>query len=244
MRHTLAALADLVFSSRCLICSMPTDGPAMAVCGPCRAPWQVQPTLVSGSPKIFAIRPYDRLAQQMILAVKEDARRAAEPVLAEAIAIAALPLLAEVSGPVLLVSVPSRAAARRRRGADVLWSITRQAADLLAGAEWPVSAQRLLRHQRTVSDQSTLDARGRQTNIAHSMCVRTTAFLRGRTPSLGIMGRTRIPPGPVIVLDDLVTTGATMKEAFRALHAGGFQVLGGASAASTALHTERRASWQ
>lgn len=223
-------LADLVLSGRCLVCSEPAQTPGEHVCRSCRLPWQQRPRQVLAGPRVFAVHPYDRVAQRVILAVKEEGRRALEPLLAEAMAIAALPLLAATHEPVLAVPVPSRASARRRRGADVLWSITLRSARLLTSAGWPVYPMRLLAHQRTVRDQSGLDAVERSRNMGGSMCVRrsTSMWEFSRTRPMEIEGAT------IMVMDDLVTTGATIREAIRVLSQVG-RVLGGACAASTAL---------
>jgi predicted amidophosphoribosyltransferase len=245
MRETLKALADLVLSSQCLMCAGAAEQLGEAVCGSCRSLRQVPAQDISRDPLVLAVRPYDRVSQHVILNVKEHDRRALEPVLAEAIAIAGLPLVQSTHAPVVLVPVPSRAAARRRRGADVIWSVTRRSARLLAAAGWPVSAERLLTHTRVIADQSGLTATERVMNIHGSMSMRIGktplwfgrfTLVEARPPS--IMGERK-----VIVVDDLVTTGATMREAIRALHEGSGRsgvVVGGVCAASTALRTNRR----
>jgi len=72
---------------------------------------------------------------------------------------------------------------------------------------------RALRHIRRVRDQSGLDAVARRRNLSGALAVRrrTVPELTGRE---------------VIVVDDIVTTGATTAEAARALEAAGARVIG------------------
>lgn len=236
VHQSLAALQDLIFSTRCLICADP--GPI--VCAICREPWQRPARAIPRSPAgvpVHVVRLYDRAARELILAVKEDGLHAAEPVLAEAIAIACLPLLAPRPDTAMtLVPIPSRPAARRARGRDVLWAITRRSAALLAESGWSVTAERLLTHTRRVADQSDLSARERIRNVEGSMTIRSRRSGIGSiAPTTG--GSPAIME--VIVVDDLITTGATMREAVRVLRSS-VTVVGGACAASTALQIDGR----
>lgn len=235
MGETWRALQDLVFSSRCLVCGEPATDFGLDICTPCRSAWQVPAVAVASRPDIFAVHPYDRVAQRIILAVKEHGRHALEPVLAQSIAIACLPLLVRSRAPVLLVPAPSRASARRRRGADVVWSVAQRSATLLAEAGWEVIPRRLLTHARKVDDQSGLGAYERERNIAGSMRLRSASI---SPTSLTTRWDRPIMEGEIIVVDDLVTTGATMREAIRVLGEVGI-VLGGAAAAGTNVRQRR-----
>jgi predicted amidophosphoribosyltransferase len=90
----------------------------------------------------------------------------------------------------------------------------------------PATAQRLLLPARAVADQAGLTSAQR------------AAYLRGALRAVGAPGL------PVVVVDDVVTTGATLVEAARALGAQGHQVLGAAVVAATSRHrrSPRRAS--
>ncbi|QLD12589.1 ComF family protein [Microbacterium oleivorans] len=107
-----------------------------------------------------------------------------------------------------LVPVPTSAAALRRRGYAV--------PELLAartGHAW----SRILRVRgRAVADQRGLGRRDRERNVAGTFAVR--ARPAGRA---------------VVLIDDVVTTGATLREASRVLDAAGARVLGAVAAADT-----------
>ncbi|MFG6445080.1 ComF family protein [Microbacterium sp. P07] len=105
-----------------------------------------------------------------------------------------------------LVPLPTSAASMRRRGYRVPELLARR-----AGVE-PLGA---LRSARVTSDQRRLDVDERRANVAGSLVAR------------GVAGRR------VIVVDDVVTTGATLGEAVRALRAGGAEVVGAATVAAT-----------
>jgi predicted amidophosphoribosyltransferase len=110
--------------------------------------------------------------------------------------------------PTWLVPVPSRPSARRTRGTDHMQVLSARAARELRAAG--IAAHRLaaLRHVRGPADQRGLSRAQRQANLA------------------GALRAERIPPGLVVVVDDVLTTGATAGEAVRAARAVGATVLG------------------
>lgn len=117
-------------------------------------------------------------------------------------------------GPVTLVPVPSSPVTVRERGEDVTWLLARTASRFLNRAGVDAHAQRALRQVRVVSDQSGLDAAARVRNLSGSLWAAPGG-------------------GDVIVVDDIATTGATLREAVRALEASGRRVLGAAVVAAT-----------
>lgn len=116
----------------------------------------------------------------------------------------------------LIVPVPTSRAAFRRRGYRVPDLLVRR-----AGA----SAHRLLVPARRTGDQRGLGREARARNVSASM----RAARRGR--------------GRVVIVDDVVTTGATLDEAARALRAAGFTpVCAVALAATPRLHDTVKSS--
>jgi predicted amidophosphoribosyltransferase len=120
---------------------------------------------------------------------------------------------------VLLVPVPSRRAVARRRGHDPLLRITRQAAVRLRRTGVDAGVRRLLVPAGPVRDQSTLSAVDRAANLAGSLRCRRPALSDGR--------------GRLVLVDDVLTTGSTAREAQRALEGAGLQVAGIATVAAT-----------
>lgn len=125
------------------------------------------------------------------------------------------------AAPLLLVPVPSARAAVRRRGDDPALRLARAAANAVARHGVPARCLPVLAHRRRVADQAGLTAADRLAN------------LRG-----ALAARRDLPNARLIVVDDVVTTGATLAEAARALRLAGAEVLAAAVVAATPRHGE------
>ena len=123
--------------------------------------------------------------------------------------------LGSLAGPVLVVPMPSRSAAVMRRGRVHLQPVARALAQCLGGR-----TANLLRH-RGKRDQSGLSARMRAHNIRIQLSRR---------------GRARLGNGPgisIVLLDDVITTGASLAAAQKCLARAGAQVIGALCLAAT-----------
>ncbi|MFH8409970.1 ComF family protein [Streptomyces sp. NPDC018019] len=126
---------------------------------------------------------------------------------------AATPVSATPATPLLLVPVPSAARAVAGRGHDPVRRMALAAARDLRRSGVPVRVLTVLRQRRTVVDQAGLSARQRLANVSGALTVVAGA---GRL----------VAAAPVVLVDDLMTTGASLAEAARAVRAAGGRVVG------------------
>lgn len=135
--------------------------------------------------------PLDRLLPRF----KFHADLAAGRLLGQLMAVA----LADAPRPLALVPVPLHPARLRQRGYDQALELARP---LAQGFALPLCADRL-RRRRATEAQTRLDARARRWNVQDAF------ELTGPLPA------------HVVLVDDVMTTGATLFECARTLHQGG-----------------------
>ena len=196
------AAVDLLLGASCPGCGRP----ARALCATCSASVAPRPRIVRTSPvAVAASGEHDGVLRLAIVAWKEEGRTSLLRPLAHLLAASVV----EVSGAsacVVLVPVPTSRRSRLVRGADVVGQLAREAAGLLRGAGADVTVRQALRVARRTADQSGLGARERARNLAGAFALRSDEGLAA---------------GDIVVVDDIVTTGATIGEAVRALTAAG-----------------------
>ncbi|WP_219093244.1 ComF family protein [Streptomyces sp. JJ38] len=180
-------------------------------------------------PPVYAAGPYADEVRALLLAHKErGALRLARP-LGAALAGAVRALLSAggaVGAPALLVPVPSARRAVAARGHDPVHRLARVAAAELRRGGVSARVCAVLRPRRAVVDQAGLSPEQRRHNV--------DGALRVPAAAAGLLGA-----GPLVLVDDLVTTGATLAEAARALTAVGGRVVGAAVVADAPLPAPR-----
>lgn len=200
-------LHELVFPPRCLGCrSLHRD-----LCISCSRELQLQDFRSQiGRVPVFSSIRYSSKAGHILLAAKEDGVRKADDILVAALVHSFGSAVRACGIRPAIVPIPHSKKALRKRGRDFVGEITGRLAKVEA-----VPVREIIRHNRKVNDQSLLDIASRLGNLSGAMSV------------IRHCGR----PCEVFLVDDLITTGATLGEAVRALEKAGFQVV----AAVTAL---------
>lgn len=159
---------------------------------------------------VHAAAAYENAVRAVLLAHKERGALPLSRVLGRALAGAVRAGTGRMGspGPLLLVPVPSSRRAVAARGHDPARRIALAAAGELRRGGMPARVGTVLRQRRPVADQSGLGARQRQANLAGALEV--------------VAGGERLLAAErVVLVDDLLTTGATLTEAARAVDAAG-----------------------
>lgn len=207
---SLHALQELIFPVRCLGCS----ALGLSLCSQCRRSWHphIYRRISRSAPHfpIYSAVHYSPIAGKVLLAAKESGLLQADEIILHALQ-RSLAYCVQEQGFGILIPIPSRPTISRLRGRQFVFNLSSQ---LSLTSHLPVYEN--LIHIRKVKDQSTLDASSRSKNLT------------------GAMKALRYLSGKAILIDDLVTTGATLDEAARALREKGIEV----AAAVTACAAE------
>ncbi|WAC90497.1 ComF family protein [Mycobacterium sp. Aquia_213] len=198
-------MLDLILPLECGGCRTAStrwcDACAMELAVKPDEPHLISPRVDPRAP-VFALGRYAGARRQAILAMKEHGRDDLVGPLAQALALGVHRLLAWgiVETPLTIVPAPSRRSAARRRGGDPVARLAHAAV-----ARHPdVTVAAALRMKALTRDSVGLGTAERERNVAGRV------LLRGRRP------RTE-----VLLVDDIVTTGATAAESVRVLSAAG-----------------------
>ncbi|MEI4272097.1 ComF family protein [Klenkia sp. LSe6-5] len=201
------ALVDLVLPRVCAGCGQPGH----VLCPRCAAllsrPRPATPRRhPAGFPPTVAAGAYAGPVRPAVNAFKEHARTELAGPLGAALALAvgAVRAGAGGAGPVLLVPVPSSRAALRQRGRDHVAELAAAAGRELRRAGVPAGCAPLLGRRGRVRDSAGLGAAQRRANLAGTFVGR---------------GAPRAGAGLVVLVDDVVSSGATLAEAATALGA-------------------------
>ena len=213
-------LSELIFPSRCIGCSQL----GISICSSCRSSWHPHiylrelSVLGSNYPVVSAVQ-YSPVASRVLLSAKESNISAADKLLIDAIS-HSLNYFVKRFGGESLIAIPSRKSAMRKRGRNFLNDISEEVASN-SGFKVAVCKAQLLTHSRRVQDQSALNSKQRLVNISGALAVPSKARSNKGDGNIGSL----------IIVDDLITTGATLAEAIRALCAAGFEVKGAVTGA-------------
>lgn len=245
-----AGLVDLVAPVSCAGCGRT----GASLCRRCRAALATElaggvrrrlpDPCPAGLPPVMCGADYAGVVAALLSAYKDGDRRDLVGLLAAILARAALAALTGNSvgipaghGPragipaaardsagagILLVPTATSRSARRRRGDKPAAALAEQATALVAARIGPdrIVSLDALTTTRQVRDQSRLDHVARRANLTGAYAVR---------PRL----RARLAGSEVILVDDVLTTGATLAEAARAVTAAGARVRAAATIAAS-----------
>ncbi|WP_225957967.1 ComF family protein [Amycolatopsis lexingtonensis] len=236
-------LLDLLIPSRCAACG----ARGLPCCARCGEVWgsvrEVFRVPTTGLVRVFALARYRGVGRRLLLAYKERGRRDLAPSLGRALAeaVVELPLgaaepaltgFAQPAGPafsarepaltslaqptappprsICLVPAPSRPSASRVRGGPHVERLANAAAEALAARGIEAAVAPALELAGSARDAVGLGRAERVANLAGRLRFREAG---------------RPPPGQtVVVLDDVITTGATAAACTRVLAAAGVTV--------------------
>ncbi len=220
MPRVRAALLDawaVLMPVECAGC----DAEDRGLCDECVSELQPAPTprMTAGGLEVVTALRYEGRVRRIILALKEHHRTDVAAALSRPLEVALRQSITAASarrqgspatptgGRLEVTTVPTSRSSYRRRGYDPVAVLVRHTGFTPAA---------VLTTARRTSTQKSLDSAGRASNLHGAMVARRA--LAGRV---------------FVIIDDVLTTGATLDEAARAIRAAGGEVVGAATVAFT-----------
>ena len=174
------------------------------ICSNCKSTWQADVKLgqLLTIPLYFT-NYYNPSIAKVILAAKENGNQISKELLANSIVRSLRKAITDqnLSGQIALVSIPSSTAAIRKRGRDHIQELVKEIIGTAEIYNISIFYLPILSISKKIKDQSNLNKAQRISNMSG-------AYLA--TPP-------KIPIDNLIILDDLITTGASIQEGIRAL---------------------------
>ena len=200
MLKSILSLKDLIYPRFCIGCQKYGD----FICLKCKASWFVKPrkTKVVGI-DLYFVEDYNEYSARIILASKESGNKIAINLLANAVAksINFAVLEKKFGAQINLVSIPSQKNIIRSRGRDHISDLISQVIVALSGMGFTAKYLPILSLAKKSKDQSTLNSGERLVNMQNAFIVNNSLNSQDG----------------IFLIDDLITTGASIKEGVRAL---------------------------
>lgn len=208
----LKALRELLFPVHCFGCNKL----GIEVCSQCRKNWHPHFYRQNfGDLEVYSSIRYSSTAKSILLSAKEDSVRLADELIIDALHNCLRRLPSSILRHAVLLPIPGSKRANRKRGRDFILEITKQ---LSIRSGVPILTG--LKINRTLLDQSRLNAADRSRNISGAFVFKaklSESFEQGGSGDFKDLNR------EILLVDDLVTSGATLLEAKRAIFASGIR---------------------
>lgn len=194
---------ELLLPRRCAGCRRP----GAVLCTSCQqqlraAPIQIHRPMLTDVP-VYSLGSYSEVRRNVILAMKEYNNRAVRPYVGAVMSAGLRHVVARGDFPdeMTLVPAPTRAKSAALRGGDPVLDVCRH-----TGVEF----RNCVRISRGAADQSGLGAQERWENMRRSVEIHS-----------------QVPRGPIVLIDDVMTTGSTLQATADALRGAGAEIVGG-----------------
>jgi ComF family protein len=197
---SIHSLKELIYPNICLCCGKT----GAKICHNCSKYWLANPNKSKVENNcLFFVTTYNETTSPIILAAKESGNKEAVKLIARSItsSISFAILNLGISQPINLVTIPSQLSAIRRRGRDHIEDLVQEVLIQLNKQNIDAIYLPILKPMKKIKDQSDLNGLQRKENMSHAFIVKSSP----------------ISQSAVILIDDLVTTGASIQEGVRAL---------------------------
>ena len=220
------AFSSLIYPIKCPACqiSVIQDFTKPGICSQCRKFLQAEVSVTFRGPlKVFAGSRYSPNLARIILAAKEGNQIQARLFLAEHLTKSLLIALKDISEQsnweiesIVIIPIPSRKSADRKRGFAHVELLVDQLVKMNPNLK--IELLNCLRHTKKISDQSSLNFSERAMNMKGAFAVDLIKYLE--------IYPIKNSKSVVFIVDDLVTSGATVQAANLALSTLGGRVDG------------------